>query len=199
MKEIKFACPHCSQHIACDEGYCGYQIRCPSCEGALLVPRLAAFGFGAAANLSVALPVGTPVPRQAAEAYSQAAATWSEREWNRRVAESEGLSGYEAWRRMILWLLFLAPALLALLLANSMSGQGGGASRGQWLWTAWLIFTPICSLLCAAGLSLSMSQSVPVRILITILMAPLIWGLNASISLFLGCVGGLMAAAAKSG
>lgn len=47
MREIKFACPHCSQHIACDEAYCGYQIRCPACEGGLIVPRLAAFGFGA--------------------------------------------------------------------------------------------------------------------------------------------------------
>src|SRR6266550_4943908 len=90
MTEIKFACPHCSQHIACDEGYCGYQIRCPSCEGGLIVPRLAAFGFGAATNLSLALPVATPVPRQAAATLSRAA--WSEKEWDRHVSESGGLS-----------------------------------------------------------------------------------------------------------
>jgi len=87
-----------------------------------------------------------------------------------------------------LLLLFFAPALLALLFANSMSSHGGGPGKGQWLWTAWMVFTPICSLLCAAGLSQTMSKSVPVRVLITIILAPFIWGLNASVSLFLGCV-----------
>ena len=95
--------------------------------------------------------------------------------------------------------LFFAPALLALLFANSMSNHGGSAGRGQWLWMAWMIFTPVCSLLCAAGLSQTMSKSVPVRVLITIVLAPFIWGLNASISLFLGCVAGLMSAAAQTG
>ena len=197
MKEIKFACPHCSQHIACDEAYCGYQIRCPSCEGGLIVPRLAVFGFGAAPNLSLALPVATPVPRQAAETLSRAA--WSEKEWDRHVAETGGLSVSPAWGGTILLLLFFAPALLALLFANSMSSHGGGAGKGQWLWTAWMVFTPICSLLCAAGLSQTMSKSVPARVLITIVLAPFIWGLNVAISLFLGCVAGLMSAAAQSG
>jgi len=197
MREIKFACPHCSQHIACDEVYCGYQIRCPACEGGLIVPRLAAFGFGAATNLSLALPVATPVPRQAAATLSGTA--WSEKKWDRHVAEAEGLSASQAWRGTILLLLFFAPALLALLFANSMSGHGAGAGRGQWLWTAWMVFTPICSLLCAAGLSQTISKSVPARVLITIVLAPFIWGLNASISLFLGCVAGLMSAASQSG
>ena len=80
-----------------------------------------------------------------------------------------------------------------------VSGHGGGVGKSQWLWTAWMVFTPICSLLCAAGLSQTMSKSVPVRVLITIVLAPVIWGLNASISLFLGCVGGLMSAAAQGG
>ena len=64
MNEIKFACPHCHQHIACDEGYCGYQIACPACEGAMIVPKLATFGLRAPANLSLALPVATPVPTE---------------------------------------------------------------------------------------------------------------------------------------
>ena len=66
MNEIKFACPHCGQHIACDEGYCGYQIACPACEGAMIAPKLAAFGYGAPSKLSLALPVATPVPRASA-------------------------------------------------------------------------------------------------------------------------------------
>ena len=42
MSEIKFACPHCSQHIACDGGYDGLGIECPSCGGTMVVPRLSA-------------------------------------------------------------------------------------------------------------------------------------------------------------
>src|SRR5882762_8894891 len=137
MNEIKFACPHCNQHIACDEGYCGYPIRCPSCEGGLIVPRLAAFGFGAGTNLSLALPVATAVPRQAAATLSGTA--WSEKKWDRHVTELEGLSAPDAWRGTILLLLFFAPALLALLFADSMSHRSGGAGKGQWLWTAWMV------------------------------------------------------------
>jgi hypothetical protein len=198
MREIKFACPHCRQHIACDEEYCGYQIPCPACQGSLIVPRLAAFGFGGSSvKLSLALPVATPVPRQAAATLSGVA--WTEKEWDRHAADAEGLSSSEAWRGTILLLLFFTPALLALLFANSMSGHGGGAGRGQWLWIAWMILTPICSLLCAAGLSQMISKSVLARVLITIVVAPFIWGLNASISFFLGCVAGLMSAAAQGG
>src|SRR5439155_23189185 len=129
MREIKFACPHCSQHIACDEAYCGYQIPCPACQGGLIVPRLATFGVGAAsANLSLALPVATPVPRQAAATLSRTA--WSEREWDRHAAETGGLSATQAWGGTILLLLFFAPALLALLFAESWTKQGGGAGGG---------------------------------------------------------------------
>ena len=197
MNEIKFACPHCQQHIVCDEGYCGYQIQCPACEGGLIVPRLAAFGFGATANLSLALPIATPVPRQVAQAVSGSPAAWSEKEWDRHVAETEGLSASEAWSGTIMLLLFFAPALLALLFASSMNSHGGEAGRGQWLWTAWKIFTPVCSLLCAAGLSKTLSKSVTARVPITIVLALCVWGLNAVISLFMGCVGGVMVAAAK--
>jgi hypothetical protein len=197
MTEIKFTCPLCGQHIACDEAYCGYQIRCPSCDGGLIVPRLAAFGFGAGTNLSLALPVATPVPRQSAATLS--GTFWSEKKWERHVAETEGLSASQAWGGTILLLLFFAPALLALLFANSMSHHGGGSGQGQWLWIAWMVFTPICSVLCASGLSQTMSKNVPARVLITIVLAPFIWGLNASISLFLGCVAGLMSTAAQSG
>lgn len=40
MSEIKFACPHCGQHIACDSSYAEIGIECPSCNGPLVVPRL---------------------------------------------------------------------------------------------------------------------------------------------------------------
>ena len=42
MADIKFACPHCNQHITCDELWGGHQLQCPSCHGQLTVPALPA-------------------------------------------------------------------------------------------------------------------------------------------------------------
>src|SRR5271169_457151 len=38
MADIKFACPHCNQHITCDELWGGHELQCPSCQGQLTVP-----------------------------------------------------------------------------------------------------------------------------------------------------------------
>ncbi len=38
MADIRFACPHCEQHIQAEPGYAGMQISCPSCHGPLTVP-----------------------------------------------------------------------------------------------------------------------------------------------------------------
>jgi len=38
MADMKFSCPHCGQHIACDDAWSGHQIQCPGCQGNLLVP-----------------------------------------------------------------------------------------------------------------------------------------------------------------
>src|ERR1700694_4836605 len=38
MGDIKFACPHCAQHITCDELWAGHQLECPSCKNQLAVP-----------------------------------------------------------------------------------------------------------------------------------------------------------------
>src|SRR5262245_55150077 len=38
--EIKFACPYCSQHIACDAGYRDFTIDCPACGNSMVVPHL---------------------------------------------------------------------------------------------------------------------------------------------------------------
>jgi len=100
LNEIKFACLNCHQNIACDQGYCGYQIACPACQGKMIVPRLASFGFGAAANLSRALPVASSVPRQAAVRRLASSSAldprprdgmfWTEQHWQRHMDESSG-------------------------------------------------------------------------------------------------------------
>ena len=36
--EQRFLCPHCRQKLGCEEGYSGWQIQCPACGGAVIVP-----------------------------------------------------------------------------------------------------------------------------------------------------------------
>ena len=40
MAAFKFSCPHCGQHISCDEPWSGRQIQCPACQNSLVVPHL---------------------------------------------------------------------------------------------------------------------------------------------------------------
>jgi len=42
MADIKICCPHCNQHITCDELWGGHELQCPSCQGTLTVPTRAA-------------------------------------------------------------------------------------------------------------------------------------------------------------
>jgi hypothetical protein len=39
MAEIKFSCPHCNQHISCEEPWAGHQIECPACRNNIVVPQ----------------------------------------------------------------------------------------------------------------------------------------------------------------
>lgn len=36
--ENRFLCPHCRQKLACEDGYAGWRIQCPACQGAVIVP-----------------------------------------------------------------------------------------------------------------------------------------------------------------
>ena len=38
MADIKFSCPHCNQHITCDDLWGGHELQCPGCQGNLVVP-----------------------------------------------------------------------------------------------------------------------------------------------------------------
>jgi hypothetical protein len=66
MPDIKFACPHCQQHIQAPEGYAGMEIACPACQGGMRVPGTPA--APAVPRVSIAAPpppsteVGTACP-----------------------------------------------------------------------------------------------------------------------------------------
>src|ERR1700722_20844674 len=66
MADIKFACPHCQQHLQADSAYGGMQINCPSCNGALLVP-----GAAAVPPPPAPAPYSAPPPPPSAPAPSQ--------------------------------------------------------------------------------------------------------------------------------
>ena len=40
MRDLKFACPHCEQHIKCEETWAGKTIACPACNRNVVVPTL---------------------------------------------------------------------------------------------------------------------------------------------------------------
>lgn len=44
MSDMKFACPHCRQHVQCDASHAGRKIACPNCTAWLRIPRPAASG-----------------------------------------------------------------------------------------------------------------------------------------------------------
>ena len=40
MSEYKFECPHCRQHMLCDEQFSGRQVKCPSCNHLINIPAV---------------------------------------------------------------------------------------------------------------------------------------------------------------
>lgn len=51
--DFRFACPHCGQHIACEERCCGLPIDCPACHARIKVPSK---------PISPAAPAPLPLP-----------------------------------------------------------------------------------------------------------------------------------------
>jgi hypothetical protein len=55
MGDFKFSCPHCDQHIKCNEEASGRQIECPACHHLIRIP---------------------PVPGKTAEYRPETGQTW---------------------------------------------------------------------------------------------------------------------------
>ena len=104
MSEIKFACPHCAQRVACDANYCGVQITCPACQSEMTVPRTAASASPAASRKRQGSAQDFLYPRPKDAAY------WTEGEWNKHVAQVTGHSVMTQWQ-FIIFLVFALPAL----------------------------------------------------------------------------------------
>ncbi|MEI6783574.1 MAG: hypothetical protein WCQ21_22000 [Verrucomicrobiota bacterium] len=81
MSEIKFACPHCAQHVACDRDYADLCIVCPMCGQPMEVPRLSAAD---AAHPDMCVVAAIPQPRQRLASRIPTIDLWKEDEWEER-------------------------------------------------------------------------------------------------------------------
>lgn len=86
MSEIRFACPHCQQHIACDAGYVDMCIVCPTCGKPMVVPVLTASESPQAGTCIVA-----PIPRPKRRLTSRIPTidVWGADEWAERLQQAD--------------------------------------------------------------------------------------------------------------
>jgi hypothetical protein len=113
MSEIKFACPHCDQHIACDESHGGRVIQCPACLGVMRIPQ----SLHAAAADALRLAARTPgVGRTRLYPTVATVDPWTEEEWNEhRVKHGAfNLFSFTGGTKLGVWFwfFFLAPLFL---------------------------------------------------------------------------------------
>jgi hypothetical protein len=78
MSEIKFACPHCQQHIACDNDYADMCIVCPSCGRPMVVPVLSATD---PAHPAMCVVASVPTPRRRPAPARPTLDLWTKEEW----------------------------------------------------------------------------------------------------------------------
>ena len=106
MSEIKFACPHCQQHIACDSDFADMTIVCPSCGQPMVVPALSAT---APAHPDLRLVASLPSPRRPGVTMPPPLDPWTREQWAQHPSlRSEGTP---AWIICVL-LTFIAAAVL---------------------------------------------------------------------------------------
>ncbi len=156
MSDIKFACPHCAQHIACDSLYCGERIQCPGCKGTLYVPPLAAAIPLKAGGISLEVPVAAKERVHPSTVQTRA---WTEAAWVQHTSEL-GVPPETP-----LWAFLVAPVFLALILLSFHVGPswilpgfvvlalGAGfyAARRQCGWTGATLLRGILYSLAAAA------------------------------------------------
>jgi len=121
MSEIKFACPHCQQHIACDAGYVDMCIVCPSCGKPMVVPVLTA---SEGTHTGTCIVASIPTPRRKLQSRIPQLDVWTEKEWDEQPALAS--------EQTPVWIISaLATTIIAALLKAMGTGHG------------WIIFTAL--------------------------------------------------------
>jgi hypothetical protein len=175
MSEIKFACPHCSQHIACDGDYADAPIECPACGEPMIVPRLTAHPSG-----SLPLVVAsTPPPARPWKA--QIPNYWTEAQWERHEREHSGPTQLSP----VAMAFTFAPIVLALVLAPFIP-----RSLVHFYPTFWITVGVICSLVAAWCIAAQMSEHGGFRGLIAVPLAFGILLMQLAFMTVAGCCAG---------
>jgi hypothetical protein len=114
MIEIKFACPHCAQHVACDRDYADMCIVCPACGQPMEVPRLSA---AERLHPDICVVASTPQPKQRFASRIPTIDLWKEDEWEERYqAAATAPEQTPAWALSALGTLIVAALLKAAML-----------------------------------------------------------------------------------
>ena len=112
MSEIKFACPHCDQHIACDESCGGRVLECPACLRVMRIP-LAHETASGPLQLAASAPGATRAPLYPTVATVD---PWTEQEWNEHLIKQRSFNPFSfiagAKLGVWFWFFFLAPLVL---------------------------------------------------------------------------------------
>jgi hypothetical protein len=117
MSEIKFACPHCGQHIACDRDYVDMSIVCPSCGQPMDVPRLSATE---ASHPELLVVASAPRPKRQVSSRIPTIDLWTEAEWDERYRAASAPS-----QQIPVWLLTALGTLIAAVLFKASGGVPG--------------------------------------------------------------------------
>ena len=112
MSEIKFACPHCQQHIACPQDYADMCIVCPACGKPMLVPVLSATD---AAQSHLCLVAAVPGPKRKLRSHLPLLDPWTEEAWEEhaRTAGGGALARTPYWVVSVFGTLIVAAVLRA--------------------------------------------------------------------------------------
>ncbi len=176
MSEIKFACPHCAQHVACDSDYADMCIVCPGCGKPMLVPILSALD---AAHPGLCLVAAPPAPRQKFRSRIPALDPWTEEEWEQHVKEMprSGMDQTQVW---LLAFLISAPGVAMILL--SLNGATLKFAMGLGL-TLGLVGSPVAGWLAVRN----SSEKIAVRTVTAGLTAIGLMLMHLSLFAFVGC------------
>ena len=149
MSEIKFACPSCGQHIACDRDYADMCIVCPECHQPMEVPRLSA---AAPSHPDLCLVASRPAPKRRMSSRIPTIDLWTEREWEQRYSETASqpqqtpawiisalgtiigaaiLRAMQVTNPIIIVLIVAGTALSCYLMATKQAVQGESPNAGR--------------------------------------------------------------------
>jgi hypothetical protein len=71
MSDFKFSCPHCQQHLMCDEKFSGREIQCPACNKLMWIP---------------------PIPGRTAQFVKESGKTWATYMPSGNIQKPQGVS-----------------------------------------------------------------------------------------------------------